>query len=214
MRVKKILTIYCSIVLICLTAIIGASYALFNQTISVGNHLQAGNLEASLTRTNLEYAVLDSEGVLTKTTVDTDVDFTNKTKENIFGLNKDSRIVPGSYFEAEMQLANNGTVAYDYSVEIHLISRSNEQVNELAKQLKVTFKVGDKEESHMLSELIEQASKSGGKYTIASGRLPLESNTGFTVRVEFVLSDNNNAAQDQACAFDLVINAVQATKDK
>ena len=98
MRVKKILTIYCSIVLICLTAIIGASYALFNQTISVGNHLQAGNLEASLTRTNLEYAVLDSEGVLTKTTVDTDVDFTNKTKENIFGLNKDSRIVPGSYF--------------------------------------------------------------------------------------------------------------------
>ncbi len=213
MKVSKVLAIYCSIVLVCLTAIIGASYALFNQTISVGNHLQAGNLDAALTRTNLEYAVLDSEGVLTKTTVDTDVDFTNNTKENIFGLTKDSRIVPGSYFEAEMQLVNNGTVAYDYSVEIHLISKSDEQVNELAKQLKVSFKVGETEESHMLSELIEEASKSGGKYTIAKGRLPLESNTSFTVRVEFVLSDNNNAAQGQQCAFDLVINAVQATKE-
>lgn len=213
MRVRKILAIYCSIVLICLTAIIGASYALFNQTISVGNHLQAGNLEANLTRTNLEYAILDSDGVLTKTVVDTDVDFTNKTKENIFGLDKDSRIVPGSYFEAEMQLANNGTVAYDYSVEIHILSNSDEGVNELAKQLKVTFKVGEKEESHMLSELIEQASKTGGKYTIAEGRMPIESNASFTVRVEFVLADNNNDAQDQACAFDLVISAVQATKD-
>ena len=82
MKASKVLAIYCSIVLVCLTAIIGASYALFNQTISVGNHLQAGNLDAALTRTNLEYAVLDSEGVLTKTTVDTDVDFTNNTKEN------------------------------------------------------------------------------------------------------------------------------------
>lgn len=213
MKVRKILAIYCSIVLICLTAILGASYALFNQTISIGNHLQAGNLEATLTRTNLEYAVLDSNGVLTKTTVDTDVDFTHETDENIFGLNKNSTIVPGSYFEAEMLLSNNGTVAYDYSVEIHLISKSSEQVNELAKQLKVTFKVGDKEESYMLSDLIEQTSKSGGKYTIASGRLPLESNTSFKVRVEFVLAANNNEAQGQTCAFDLVINAVQATKE-
>ena len=212
MRVRKILAIYCSIVLICLAAIIGASYALFNQTISVGNHLQAGNLDATLTRTNLVYASLDKDGVLTSTTVDADVDFTDKTKENIFGLDKETKIVPGSYFEAEMQLTNKGTVAFDYTVELHFIDDSGEAVNELAKQLKVTFKLGETEKSIMLSELIEESSKTGGKYTIAKDRLPIESSQSFTVKVEFVIGDNNNVAQDQTCAFDLVINAVQATK--
>ena len=74
---KKILAFSCVIIMLCTTVIVGASYALFNETISVGNHLQAGNLDADLTRTNLKYAVLDADGVLKENEDGEDEEITN-----------------------------------------------------------------------------------------------------------------------------------------
>ena len=200
MYTKKILAISCVIIMLCTTLIVGASYALFNETVSVGNHLQAGNLDADLTRTNLKFAVLDTNGVLVDHEDGDDVDFTGTTNKNIFGLTGDQKIVPGSYFEAEMDLSNNGTVAFDYDVEIKILGESNE----LAEQLKVTVTTANGSETFMLSEI-------NGKYVVSSGRMYINSSASFTVRVEFVDGATNNDAQDQSCAFDLVVTAVQAT---
>ena len=200
MYTKKILAISCVIIMLCTTIIVGASYALFNETVSVGNHLQAGNLDADLTRTNLKFAVLDTNGVLVDHEDGEDVDFTGTTNKNIFGLTGDQKIVPGSYFEAEMDLSNNGTVAFDYDVEIKILGESNE----LAEQLKVTVTTANGSETFMLSEI-------NGKYVVSSGRMYINSSASFTVRVEFVDGAANNDAQNQTCAFDLVVTAVQAT---
>ena len=201
MYTKKILAISCIIIMLCTTIIVGASYALFNETISVGNHLQAGNLDADLTRTNLKYAVLDTDGVLRTYEDGEDTDFTGTTTKNIFGLNGDSKIVPGSYFEAEMNLANNGSVAFDYDVEIKLLGQSNE----LANQLQVTITTADGTKTLKLAEI-------DGKLVISEGRLAMGNSLDFTVKVEFIDGANNNDAQDQTCAFDLVVTAVQATE--
>jgi hypothetical protein len=201
MYTKKILAISCVIIMLCTTIIVGASYALFNETISVGNHLQAGNLDADLTRTNLKYAVLDTDGVLRTYEDGEDADFTGTTTKNIFGLNGDSKIVPGSYFEAEMNLANNGSVAFDYDVEIKLLGQSNE----LANQLQVTITTADGTKTLKLAEI-------DGKLVISEGRLAMGNSLDFTVKVEFIDGANNNDAQDQTCAFDLVVTAVQATE--
>ena len=200
MYTKRILAISCVIIMLCTTLIVGASYALFNETVSVGNHLQAGNLDADLTRTNLKYATLDTDGVLRTYEDGDDVDFTGTTNKNIFGLTGDQKIVPGSYFEAEMDLSNNGTVAFDYDVEIKILGESNE----LAEQLKVTVTTANGSETFMLSEI-------NGKYVVSSGRMYINSSASFTVRVEFVDGAANNDAQNQTCAFDLVVTAVQAT---
>jgi hypothetical protein len=189
--------------MLCTTIIVGASYALFNETISVGNHLQAGNLNADLTRTNLKYAVLDANGVLQTYEDGDDVDFTGTTSKNIFGLTNDQKIVPGSYFEAEMNLANNGTVAFDYEVEIKILGESNK----LAEQLKVTVTTATGTKTLMLSEI-------NGKLVISEGRMSINSSSSFTVKVEFVDVAANNDAQNQTCAFDLVVTAVQATETK
>lgn len=199
MTTRKMLALSCLIIMLCTTLIVGASYALFNESISVGNHLQAGNLDAELTRTKLQYAVLDTEGVLNTYVNNDRVDFTGTTNENIFGLNGD-RIVPGSYFEADMTLANKGTVAFDYEIEIKILGNSNK----LAEQLKVTVTTSEGTETMLLSEI-------NGKYVVSTGRMPLNSSADFTVRVEFVDSTANNDAQNQTCAFDLVVTAVQAT---
>lgn len=200
MYTKKILAISCVIIMLCTTIIVGASYALFNETISVGNHLQAGNLNADLTRTNLKYAALDANGVLQTYEDGDDVDFTGTTNKNIFGLTNDQKIVPGSYFEAEMNLSNNGTVAFDYEVEIKILGESNK----LAEQLKVTVTTATGTKTLMLSEI-------NGKLVISEGRMSINSSSSFTVKVEFVDVAANNDAQAQTCAFDLVVTAVQAT---
>ena len=200
MYTKKILAISCVIIMLCTTIIVGASYALFNETVSVGNHLQAGNLDADLTRTNLKYATLDTDGVLRTYEDGDDVDFTGTTNKNIFGLTGDQKIVPGSYFEAEMYLSNNGTVAFDYEVEIKILGESNK----LAEQLNVTITTANGTETFMLSEI-------NGKYVVTEGRMYINSSASFTVRVEFVDGAANNDAQNQTCAFDLVVTAVQAT---
>lgn len=186
--------------MLCTTLIVGASYALFNETVSVGNHLQAGNLDADLTRTNLKYATLDTDGVLRTYEDGDDVDFTGTTNKNIFGLTGEQKIVPGSYFEAEMNLSNNGTVAFDYEVEIKILGESNK----LAEQLQVTLTTANGTETFALSEI-------NGKYVVTEGRMYINSSTIFTVKVEFVDSAANNDAQNQTCAFDLVVTAVQAT---
>lgn len=200
MYTKRILAISCVIIMLCTTLIVGASYALFNETVSVGNHLQAGNLDADLTRTNLKYATLDTDGVLRTYEDGDDVDFTGTTNKNIFGLTGEQKIVPGSYFEAEMNLSNNGTVAFDYEVEIKILGESNE----LAEQLQVTLTTANGTETFALSEI-------NGKYVVTEGRMYINSSTIFTVKVEFVDGAANNDAQNQTCAFDLVVTAVQAT---
>lgn len=197
---KKILALSCVIIMLCTTIIVGASYALFNETISVGNHLQAGNLDATLTRTNLKYAVLDTDGVLRTYEDGDDADFTGITTKNIFGLSGESKIVPGSYFEAEMNLANKGTVAFDYAIEIKLLGEDND----LADQLQVTVVTANGTETLKLADI-------DGKLVVSEGRMPMNQNLTFTVRVEFIDGQNNNAAQNQTCAFDLVVTAVQAT---
>ena len=108
MKKKRVLLVSCSVILLCMSIIVGMTYALFTDSVSVKNHLKAGNLDITLTRTNLEYSVLNEDGELAVTEVTDDYNFTDSTNENVFGIDaKDIRIVPGSYFDADMEIANN-----------------------------------------------------------------------------------------------------------
>lgn len=215
MKKKRVLLVSCSVILLCICIIAGMSYALFTDSVSVGNHLQAGNLNVTLTRTNLEYSVLNDDGELEVTTVAADLDLTTSTANNVFGIDStDIRIVPGSYFDADLEIKNAGNTAFTYSISIKLLGTASD----LAEQLKVivTHPNGTTTEK-MLSEL-------AGGLSIDTGKMKVtDSAQNFSVRVEFVndvdynvglpVEDqmHNNAAQDDAAVFDLVVTATQAT---
>ena len=94
-----------AIILLCMTIIAGMTFALFTDSKRVKNHLQAGDLEVTLTRTYLEYSVLNPQGKLAVTKVEEDLNFTNSTNQNVFGVDaKNIRIVPGSYFKADLRV--------------------------------------------------------------------------------------------------------------
>ena len=218
MNKKRVLLVSCSIILLCLSIVAGMTYSLFTDSFSVGNHLEAGELNITLLRTYLKYNVLNELGVLEEIVDDTVYDFTKETDENAFGLNaKGIKIVPGSYFDAKMKVVNDNSdpnsqnysnVAFDYSVEIKLVKG----YNELARQMQVVITNHDGESvTKRLSDVYAEG------YVFELGTLLAgEESQEFSVRVEFLDDSNyagmdNDLAQGEGLVFDIVVKAVQAT---
>lgn len=215
-RKKRVLLISCSVILLCMTIIVGMTYSLFTDRVSIKNHLHAGRLDVALVRTDLEYSVLDADGYLKTVKVERDVDFSEGNDENVFGIDaKDLKIVPGSYFDADMEIRNNGNVAFEYNVGIKLLG----DPNALAEQLRVTVTHPDGSTTEkMLSEM-------AGGIVIATGSMSgSDARQEFGVKVEFVddiiynqsVSDtdplmDNDEAQGKSAVFDLIVTAIQAT---
>lgn len=205
MQKKKVLLVACAVILVCVSIISGVTYALFTESRTVNAHLQAGKLDIALTRTNLEYAVLNDDGVLEVKTDDTDVDFTATTDGCVFGLDDDDvKIVPGSYFKADMLIDNLGDAAFTYSIKLVLGQQSDQK---LASQLKVSLLNGEEVlEEKLLSELADNG------FVLASGEMKKsDASRAFTVKVAFVEDEQNNAAQQQNAYFDLIVSAEQKT---
>lgn len=200
---KRVLLVSGAIILLCMTIIAGVTFALFTDSKRVRNHLQAGDLEVTLTRTYLEYSTLDPQGKLAVTKVEDDYNFTNSTNENVFGVDaKNIRIVPGSYFKADMKVSNVGNVAFTYNLGIQLAG----EANALSEQLQVTIIRADGTSvTKMLTELAGGLKISGGELLAGAG------SETFTVIVTFLDTINNDLAQAELVEFDLVVTAVQAT---
>lgn len=205
----KALLYVCIALLLTTSLAVGVSYALFTDSVEVQNHLEAGTLDVTLERTSLEYTFLNEEGYLV-TKTEGALDLTEATKENVFGLDTTTtKIVPGSYFDAKLAIGNNGNVAFDYSVEIKLLTKDEELANALAKQLKVTITdaEGKAVAEYMLSDLHGEAN-----CEVKAGHMKAnETKHNFGVKVEFVHHADNNDAKSQEVAFDLIVSAVQAT---
>lgn len=202
---KRVLLVSGAVILLCMTIIVGMTFALFTDSKRVENHLKAGDLSVNLKRTYLEYRVLDTDGRLYTTKVEDTVDFTYSTGEKVFGVaSQDARIAPGSYFKATMYVENVGDVAFNYNVGIMLDGQSNA----LAEQLQVTVTFGNSE------PITKKLSELANGLTITSGELVRGSSSqSFTVEVSFIDNTSiNNAAQTQMAGFDLVVTATQSTK--
>jgi predicted ribosomally synthesized peptide with SipW-like signal peptide len=202
-----------SVILLCMTIIAGMTWALFTDTQTVSNHLQAGDLQITLKRTELTKTTLDASGYLTTLPADkTPVEFTNPTDENVFGIGTDEKIVPGTKYVAQMQIENHSDVAFGYWVEIVCTDKTAGE--NLAKQLKVTVNAGS-DQSGFVGDGLTVRGADGGNV----GELAVGATETFTVTVEFLDSAiagnnvaDNNLAQTEELSFDLVVHAVQATK--
>ena len=194
-----------SVILLCMTVIVGMTFALFTDSKSVRNHLRAGALSITLTRTHLEYAVLDEQGKLAVTVVEEPCDFSGESKENVFGVDAEGiRIVPGSYFKAQMEIENGGDAAFTYNVGIQLIGEPNSLMEQLL--VTVTHPDGSKTEK-MLNELVAGLTVSVGEMEKGAAAQT------FTVEISFVDDTAiNNAAQMQLAEFDLLVTATQKTE--
>ncbi len=208
---KRALLISSSVILLCMTIIVGMTWALFTDTQKVSNHLQAGDLSITLKRTELTKTTLNAQGKLVTSAPDTTTkNFSNPTDENVFGIVEGEKVVPGTKYVAKLQIENHSDVAFGYWIEIVCTDKTNGA--DLAKQLKVTVNTGS-DASAFVNDGLTVGSSSN--YV---GELIIGASAGVTVTVEFLDSfvaenniDHNDLAQGENLSFDLVVHAVQAT---
>ena len=193
---------------LCLALIASGTYALFSDQVQLTNHLQAGTLDITLTRNSLTTQTLDpTTGFLTDPVTKTGpVDFSDPTNKNIFDITKDTLIVPGCSYSAEMQITNNSDVAFGYWLEIVFDGTVDLT---LAEQIKITVTTADSGKS--ISTTLD---KSKGLIGEEGSPIEILAKTGsalFTISVEFSDLGNNNDAKNKTFEFDVIVHAVQIT---
>ena len=201
----RTLLVACIMIMLSIAVIIGGTFALWSDNVSVENHLTAGTLKVKLERISLTKTYLDDEtGYLAVSNDNTTIDLTSATTQNVnvFGIGDNEKIVPCASYDATLKLTNNGDVAFSYEVIIKLTSVSNE----LAEQLKVYIDGVDK---GYLSTYADDGQAIVSTSTMAKN----DSAKEFSVKIVFDDLDENNAAQNQEVDFDLLVNAVQLTEE-
>ena len=234
MNRKRALAISCSVILLCTAIIAGMTWALFTDTQKVPTHLQAGSLDVTLKRIALTKTVVDSNGYLDfdkaiQTETDDPVDFSNtqafSNDKNIFDIVKDEVVVPGSKYSATMRIENHSSVAFGYWIEI--ICEDPDSAGALAEQILVTVNNGDETQ---IGEGLKVGSPTNFVGKLTTNKNPdiaedANSDT-FTVTISFKdesftidpitgeLSSVNDQAQGKTLKFDVVVHAVQLTKEQ
>jgi len=196
--------------MLCLALVAVGTYALFSDQVTLENHLQAGTLDVTLTRTSLKTKTLDdTTGFLVDNPVnDEDVDFSKPTTRNVFDLETGDLIVPQSSYLAEMKIENNSDVAFKYWIEVVLKDSTDPA---FAEQLDV--KVTTEKMPQGTSATLSAGLKVGSEQT-PIGTLAKGTSQTFTISVTFVDDNNvNNDAMNDELNFDIVVHAVQETED-
>ncbi len=192
---------------LCLALVAGGTYALFSDQVTLKNHLEAGTLDITLTRTNLVTTSLNTQtGFLVKTESPDNVDFSGPTNKNVFDITDGMLIVPGCAYTAEMQIANNSDVAFGYWMEIVF---DNTLDLTLAEQLKITVTTVKGTTTGMLNTSTGLI----GNEDQPVGVLAKGGNALFTITVEFCDLDDsvNESAKGKSFNFDVMVHAVQVT---
>lgn len=204
--------------LLSVTLLVAGTYALFSDSATMKTHLQAGTLDAQLLRKGYTTQSLDDKGYL-QTDVHTDSPYldvsnlpTNPSASNyvnVFGMDLDDKISPTAEMSADMQIKNNGSVAFIYEIEILPVAGSGA---ELLEQLTLSVTVNGTTYQADAGELTLKGTPDSDGKVSADWHVPAGQSKDFTVTVTFADQADNNDAQGQTVVFDLTVKAVQATK--
>ena len=206
MQVKKRRILIVSIFVLIFAALLGAAgtFALFSDSVTKTNHLQAGSLKIGLYRTSLTGTQLEEDGTLGDYENSERIDLT-KTDENVFTM---TNVCPLVSQTATLEVSNLGTTAFTYSVgviNVELDTESEAKSEALAEQIEITLTAGEETETFFLSEV-----PSNGKIISLGTMLVTDAPQTFSVTATFVDDENNNAAMSGSLTFDLIVNAIQA----
>lgn len=184
----------CIAIVLSLSAIVGGTFALFSADVAVTNNvLQAGSLSVKLERISLQATDLEN-GVLIpgQDVADSPAkDFSN-SQENVFGLDGNDVIVPGSEYIATMRLTNTGTVAFDFTASLQITDDNAEA--KLSEQL--TLKLLDVNDNEL-----------------QNGTVYAGNDNTFTFKVVLIFNDlsTNNTVMNAGAKVNLLISCTQKT---
>ncbi len=205
---KRIRTLALSMIVLCIscTIVVGGTFALFSDTDTVSNHLSAGSLDIALDRTEYREYVLAKDGTMTLSAPNTDrIDYATDEKV-LFNM---VSAVPSSWYQATLEIANEGNTAYDYSVRVlwNTDGKATSEQITFAQQIRITI-TSDKIDNaeHTVSFMLSECANN----TVSLGYMLKGADPeSFTIKAEFVDDENNNAAMRVTLDFDVQVLATQ-----
>lgn len=216
---KRTLIVSAAVILLCMTVIVGMTWALFTDTHTVKNHLQAGDLDITLERIGLEKFTLNENGYFESVKYpekDAYWNFSNSTPKDVFDIQATEKIVPLTEYTAEMKISNQSDVAFKYWLEIVTGEGPNGEKSseKLAEQLEITVTVKNKNGTTKTTYLNNGFDV--GDETNHVGVLGIGDFEDFTVKVKFADDKDQKFDNDDAKSanvyFDLLVHAVQYTE--
>ena len=223
---KRALLVSSAVILLCMTIVVGMTWALFTDVQPVYNHLQAGDLDITLERTGLTKKMLDEDGFFETVVYNVAdgrnpyYDFTNTTygDVNIFDIGADEKIVPQTKYTADMKISNKSDVAFEYWFEVVNTAGPGTAStgNDIKEQLQITVTIwktvtDDEGNETKVAKHTFTKKLSEGVYVVKDNTcvLGIGESEEFTVSVEFLNDSDNNEAKNQNAYFDLVVHANQ-----
>ena len=216
---KKSRAIIMSVVLALMSAIIliTASVALFSDSVTVVNYLQAGTLDIGLARTQLSGYTADENGILQFSSNLERVDLTDAQTDDpddtVFNLGAQS--IPGTWQEATLEIENRGTVAFDYSVAFFFskVPEEGSAAARLADKLLVTItdSKGEvlTEAGTTLTDIVAQGAVALGSISSPNAKYT------FRLKIELPLEEGTwddgagATIMNAALAFNITVSATQ-----
>ena len=197
--------------------LIAATFALFSDSVKTVNHLQAGTLDVSLYKISETGVIADGNGIIPATAQTEDYSSSpidlEASEASVFSL---GNCVPGVWQEVTLQIVNNGTVAFDYSVSLVVTSELTGSAALLAEQLMVT--VSDADGNAVVPAFSLAVAQERGE--IALGSLT-EANAASEFKVKVELPANESVLDSGAegstimgtqVDFDISVKAQQKTE--
>ncbi len=219
MNKGKTMLICMTIIAVCAMLVMGGTYALFTDTDTYNNRLQAGELDVALKRVAYSSHVLNADGYMSDSSNDDEKDLTQEGT-TLFDITPEtSLIVPTAWYESVIKITNDGNVAFDYSLKI-VDNADFTNVNQaLSEQIKITVS----RYNEQTQKYDEVKSDTLANLSVAEQNLPLgyfDNTAGayhlYKIKMEFLDDtdrddfDNNDAMQAVA-DFDIEIHATQKT---
>lgn len=208
--------------MLCVLLISTATFALYSQRTTISNHLEAGSLTVGLWRTGIKQNTLNDQGYLEeisrvsgeKTPSGKDVwqDFTGGVNDNFFGLTEENleAVVPGTWFESTLKIANGGDVAFRYDVTFEGVNGTEDLLREIDVIVTPCDENGNAT-GKPLTKTMYALSKDGQTISYLMEKDATEQY--LTVRVAFRQSITTQL-DEGGVSFDLVIVATQSIDGK
>ncbi len=200
---KRAATLAFVSILLCGSIVAVGTYALFTGKTTVNNHLKAGNLKIGLSRTEFREYSLGSDGILTRKTDTTPINLLTNA-DSVFAV---ENAVPCSWYAADIQVKNEGSVAFVYGAKLIYEAQPQQDspIDLFAEQITVTVSYGLPAQEK--SFLLKDASKE--ENAVELGMLKKGESGSFSVKAEFLDVANNNLVQEQTVEFDVQVFATQ-----
>ncbi len=178
--------------------------ALLANSIKVNNHLSvsAGDLEVGLYRISYTEYVFDEEDGNFQNTNRVDLTVDNSA---LFSI---TNAVPSGWYQTTLEVSNLGATAFDYGMRILWEANDDPTDNDevFASQIRIT--VTSEHLNEPVVFMLDECSENDIPLGYLSVNAPAQT---FTVKAEFVNSDENSSAMLATLAFDVQVYAIPKT---